>query len=215
MTTATIRDAAADDIDFVAWVMLTASRSQLDRGIWEYLYDYSEAEALDFLKRLAVTEVVHVFHHSLFVIAEVDGVPAAAMCGYDNETEGFEQYGALLPGILADCPKHLDDAEQGRRYGVLLSGFVSPPPGRRLVVENVATRPAFRRRGLVAQLLNHLIDRARDRGYADTQIGVFIGNDPARAAYLKAGFDVVGDARSDGWADEIGCPGTELLIRAL
>ena len=215
MTVANIRDATPDDVDFIAWVMLTASRSQLDRGIWEYLNDYSEDEALDLLRRIAVTDVVHLFHHSLFVIVEIDGVPAAGMCGYDSETQGFEQYGAALGAVIAECPQHLDPEEMGRRGGVLLSGFPPPPPGRRFVVENVATRADFRRRGLVSLLLNYLFDRGRDRGFTDSQISVFIGNDPARAAYLKAGFDVAAEARSDGWAEEIGCPGTELMLRPL
>jgi translation initiation factor 4G len=213
MGTVTVRDATVDDVDFLAWVMLAASRSHLERGVWEYLNDYSEDETLDFLKRLAVTDIVHVFHHSLFVIAEVDGEPAAGMCGYDNETQGFEQYGAVLPAVMADSVIRLDAAELGRRAGVLMSGFVAGPPGKRLVVENVATLPAFRRQGLTARLLDELAERARATGYDSAQIGVFLGNEPARAAYLKAGFDVVGEARSDGWATEIGCPGTELLIR--
>lgn len=211
----TIRDATADDVDFIAWVMLAASRSHLDRGIWEYLNDYSEAETLDFLSRLAVTDTIHLFHHSLFVIATVDGEPAAAMCGYDSETQGFEQFMSVIPDVLAASPNRLDLAELARRNAVLLSGFVPAPPGHRIVVENVATRPEHRRKGLSDMLLNHLFERGRANGFDEAQIGVFIGNDPARNAYLKAGFDIVGEARSEGWESEIGCPGTELLLRPL
>ena len=218
MTDVKIRDANAADVDFLAWVMLAASRSHLERGVWEYLNDHSEEQTLDFLARIAVTDTVHLFHHSLFVIAEVDGEPGAAMCAYDPATQGFEVYGAEFAALAPDIGVRLDDPEFARRGGVMMSGFVLEhlgPSGSRCVIENVATAPQFRRRGLVDRLLRELVDRARQRECTAAQIGVFIGNEPARAAYIKAGFDVVAEQRSPGWEAEIGCPGTELLIQPL
>src|SRR6476659_10131795 len=75
-----IRRATEKDLDLVTWVMLAASRSHLDRGIWEYMNDTDEAATLSFIRRLATTEAVHMFHHSLFLVAELDGEPGAAMC---------------------------------------------------------------------------------------------------------------------------------------
>ena len=218
MTDVTIRDATPSDVDFLAWVMLAASRSHLERGVWEYLNDHSEAETLDFLRRIAVTDTVHLFHQSLFVIAEVDGEPAAAMCAYDPATQGFEAYGTEFMTLAPELGIRLDDPEYARRGGIMMSGFVLDqvgPSGPRLVIENVATAPQFRRKGLVDLLLRELVDRGRQRDYAAAQIGVFIGNEPARSAYIKAGFDVVAEQRSPGWEAEIGCPGTELLIQPL
>ena len=70
-----IRRATAKDLDLVTWVMLAASRSHLERGIWEYLNATDEARTLTFLRRVATTDAVHLFHHSLFLIAELDGEP--------------------------------------------------------------------------------------------------------------------------------------------
>ena len=210
-----LRSATEEDVPFVAWVMLAASRSHLPRGIWEYLYDLDEARALAYLERLAVTDTVHLFHHSLFVVAEVGGQPAAAMCGYDPATQGFAQFGSALPEVAGAAGIALDDPELGRRTGVLMAGFVEPPVERAWIVENVATRPEFRRRGLVDALLAEVLDRGRAKGFDTGQIGVFIGNEPARRAYIKAGFDVVGEKRDAGWDTEIGCPGTELLLQPL
>ena len=92
----TIRDATLDDVDFVAWVMQTAARSHLDHSIWEYMNQQTEEEVIAYMAKLAVTETVHLFHHSLFLVAEVGGRPAAAMCGYDPETEGFGAYMTAL-----------------------------------------------------------------------------------------------------------------------
>lgn len=216
--TTILRDATPDDVDFVAWVMLAASRSHLQRGIWEYLNDQDEEETLHFLRNAATTQGVHTFHHSLFLIAEVDGEPAAGMCAYDSATQGMDAYAAELPNIAAASNLALDDPEFARRMDVLMSGFVHEPvgpPGPRWVVENVATKPEFRRMGLVSQLLTELFARGKERGFSTTQIGVFIENERARGAYLKAGYDVVATQTSDAWMREIGSSGTELMLKPL
>jgi translation initiation factor 4G len=213
-----IRRATETDVDFVAWVMLAASRSHLDVGLWEYLNDADEEATLAFLRGAATSETVHLFHHSLFLIAEVDGEPAAGMCAYDSETQGFGTFGPVLAAVSSALGIDLSDPEYGRRMGVMLSGFVADhdgPPGPRWVVENVATKPEFRRRGLVDALLHELFGHGRERGFEHAQIGVYLENEPARRAYVNAGFDVVAEARSDDWLREIGCPGTELLLLEL
>jgi ribosomal protein S18 acetylase RimI-like enzyme len=216
--TTVLRDATEEDIDFVTWVMLSASRSHLERGIWEYMNNQDGDETLAFLQRMATTETVHLFHHSLFLVAEVDGEPAAAMCGYDNDTQGFDVYARELPALSGAAGISLEDPEYARRGGVLLSGFVMDhvgPDGPRLVIENVATKPEFRRRGLVDALLAEWFTRGRDRGYETAQISVFLENTPARNAYIKAGFEPVAEQRSEQWQTEIGCPGTEQMLKTL
>ena len=210
----TVRDATEDDVDFVAWVMLTASRSQLDRGIWEYLYDADAAATLGYLKALAITETVHIFHHSLFQIAEVDGIPAAAMCGYEPLTQGFAQYGLVAPQAAEDAGIAMDDGF-GHRLEVLMAGFTPEVAENPWVVENVATSPEFRRMGLVDRLLRDTLARGREKGFRQGQIGVFIGNERAKKAYEKAGFEKVDEKRDPRWDAEIGCPGTEVMLQEL
>src|SRR5947209_6344994 len=209
-----VRRAALDDVDLLTWVMLAASRSHLDRGIWEYMNGSGEVATLAFLRRLTTTDRVHMFHHSLFLVAELDGEPGAAMCAYDSSTQGFEA--ALPEMVTATVAEHIDNegAEYQRRTEVLMSGFVmdSPgPPGPRWVIENVATKPEARPKGLVGALLDQLLGHGRERGFEYAQISVFIENERARRAYLKAGFEPLTETRSDGWSLEIGCPGTEML----
>lgn len=210
-----VRDATSADVDFIAWVMLTASRSQLDRGIWEYLYDLDEASALRFLRQVTVTDEIHLFHHSLFMVAEVDGEPAAAMCGYDPPTQGFGVLGTVMPRVLGELDLRVDEVEMARRSDVLLSGFPPDPAEHPWIIENVATKPGFRRLGLVDQLLCAQLDRGRDGGYHHAQISVFLGNEPARRAYVNAGFESIDEQRSDGWAEEIGCAGVEVMLQPL
>lgn len=213
-----IRRATEHDLDLLTWVMLAASRSHLDRGIWQYLNASGEAATRSFLRRLATTDTVHLFHSSLFLVAELDGEPGAAMCAYDSSNQGFDV--ALPEMVAATAAEGIDaeDPEYVRRTAVLLSGFIMDnpgPPGPRWVIENVATRPEMRRRGLVDALLHQLLGHGRERGFEHAQISVFIENERARRAYFKAGFESLAEQRSDDWQLEIGCPGSEMLLQPL
>jgi ribosomal protein S18 acetylase RimI-like enzyme len=213
-----IRRATKKDLDLLTWVMLAASRSHLDRGIWEYLNASDEAATLSFLRRLATTDTVHLFQWSLFLVAELDGEPGAAMCAYDSSTQGFDV--ALHEMMAATAAERIDteDPEYVRRTNVMLSGFIMDnpgPPGPRWVIENVATRPEMRRKGLVDGLLHQLLGHGRERGFEHAQISVFIENERARRAYIKAGFEPLAEQWSDDWRLEIGCPGTEMLLQPL
>jgi ribosomal protein S18 acetylase RimI-like enzyme len=213
-----IRRATEKDLDLLLWVMLAASRSHLDRGLWEYLNAADEAATLSFLRRLATTETVHFFHWSLFLIAELDGEPGAAMCAYDSSTQGFE---AALPDMITATAAegvNAEDPEYVRRRDVMMSGFIMDdpgPPGPRWVIENVATKPEMRRKGLVDALIHELLGHGRERGFEFAQISVFIENERARRAYFKAGFELLAEKRSDEWPSELGCPGSEMLLQPL
>ena len=208
-----IRDARASDIDFIAWVQLTASRSHVPRGIWEYLNDQDEEHTLAFIRRMAATDTVHWCHWSLFQIAEVDGTPAAAMCGFDPATEGMGALGQVIPSTLNDAGVALDQEYMRRAgtVGMCASEFADGA----WVIENVATRPDFRRRGLVDALIGVTLDRGRSRGFNLGQISVFIGNEPAKRAYLKAGFEVKDEKRDPTFEAELGFPGMERLLQPL
>lgn len=212
-----VRRATAKDLELIAWTMLSASRSQLDRGIWEYLYALEEPQTLQFLRRVATSETVHMFHHSLFLIAELDGEPGAAMCGYDSSTQGPAAFGPVAEVVAPDFGFDIADTECQRRLGVMMSGFAHTAdlPPRTWTIENVATRPELRRRGLVDALLHQLLGHGRERGFEHAQIGVYLENERARRAYVKAGFEVVSECRSPEWEAELGCPGTELMLQEL
>ncbi len=180
-----VRRASENDIDFVTWVMLAASRSHLDRGIWEYLNDSDEAATLSYLRRIATSDAVHLFQWSLFLVAELDGEPGAAMCAYDSATQGFEV--ALPEMAAATAAEGIDteDPDYARRGQVLMSGLVHDdpgPPGPRWVIENVATKPEARRKGLADALIHELLGHGRERGFEFAQISVFLENERARRA---------------------------------
>lgn len=211
----TIRDATPDDAEFLAWVMLTAMRSHLERGIWDYLLGWDEEKTLDFLSQLAVSGPDHLFRWSRYLVAEVDGQPAAALCGYDPVSHGM---GVYLPvAVDLAIANGMDEQALGalmERGAVITELFVEAPEGC-YVVESVATAPEFRRRGLVDLLLDTVLARGRREGFSQAQIGILIGNEPARCAYVKHGFESIVENRSDAFGAAIGSPGFEFLRQAL
>jgi ribosomal protein S18 acetylase RimI-like enzyme len=88
-------------------------------------------------------------------------------------------------------------------------------PADHWVIEWVATRPEFRGRGLVSQLLDRTLDEGRARGYARSQISLLIGNTPAQSAYQSAGFRVVDEKRHPDFEAALGAPGIRRMGRDL
>ena len=210
-----IVDASKDHADFIAWVSLAAARSHLPRGFWDHFIDRDQAACLEYLETLATTSRPHLFHHSAFLVAEVEGRPAAALCGYLEEELGYQ----ALQSVDSEVDARLARPPEASRDGMARNAaFFTVVPQHRpgtWIVENVATRPEFRRRGLVSQLLEEVLKRGAARGAQIADIGVLIGNDPAELAYEKAGFRAVGEKRNPELLRSWGTPGIRLLRRPL
>jgi ribosomal protein S18 acetylase RimI-like enzyme len=209
----TTRAARAADVPFLAWVMLAASRSHLPRGAWDLMLDAPDDVCLEFLGRMASAEPATFCHWRAFVIAEVDGEPAAALAGFD-------------PGALADPVPAIEhtlstlgwtseDVERGNER--LAPFFTCVPQWTRGLwrVEWVATRPERRRRGLVERLLMEILGAGARDGYRTAQLFVFVGNAPAIAVYEKNGFRVDHDRRDPRFETALGCPGMLEMQRSL
>ncbi len=73
-----IRPATAAEVPFVAEVIALAARSHLPRGAWDLLVD-DEAAGRDFRLRVAAAEPRGFTRWSGFLVAAVDGRPAAGL----------------------------------------------------------------------------------------------------------------------------------------
>jgi len=60
-----------------------------------------------------------------------------------------------------------------------------------LEILNIATDPAWRRRGVAAALMQHVFDRARRQGLSSAFLEVRVGNTGAIDLYRRFGFNVV------------------------
>lgn len=203
---ARIRWATVEDVPFLVEIVMLASRSHVPRGAWDVAFP-EDAVRRPFLERLLAAPRLSWCHHRNFVIAEIDGSPAAALSGY---VEG-------APGMVSD-----DQAivEAARGAGIAddqiaaglerLAPFAECLPeriGTPWTVEWVATLPEYRRRGLVLDLLGEILSEGRARGHADAQIAFLLGNVSAQRAYERVGFRCRDERRSESFERLLGTPG--------
>jgi ribosomal protein S18 acetylase RimI-like enzyme len=207
-----IREATQADAAFVAWAQLVAARSHLPYGPWDHILGLPEDETLAFLERLCCTEAEHWCHHSRFLVAEVDGTPAAALCAFDPTLHGGHSLDGAVVATLQSQEGEVDLAAGLARAAAVGTCMPDYAEGA-WVVENVATRPEFRGRGLVQVLLDAALAQGRDQGFGVGQIAVLVGNEVARRAYLRAGYQPDLEKRHPAFLDALGSPGMERLLR--
>ena len=80
MAATSIRPGRAEDAEFVARTILLAQRGPAPRGWFDIALDRPEPQVLEFLGRLAIAPSRSWYHVKQFLIAEVEGRPAAALC---------------------------------------------------------------------------------------------------------------------------------------
>jgi ribosomal protein S18 acetylase RimI-like enzyme len=206
-----IRNARTNDAVFLAWLILTAGRAHVKRGIWEVVLNQSENDCLCFLKLLTVTDTPHLFHYSCYLIAEVEEGPVSGLGGYDPDIQGYSRLLEALPKVYEKLGKFSTKEVVGRKPPKITT-CIPPSVEGTWVIDSVATLPAFRRKGIVDRLLDNVLDVGRERGYRQAQISIYIGNTPAQRAYEKHGFRMLDEWRDPYFEKEIGSPGMARFI---
>lgn len=210
-----IRRPQAKDAEFLAWVMLSASRAHLERGFWDLLIGADERGCLEYLRRLALAEPRSLCHYESFWLADVDGVPAAALCGFEFRAGGWITVGEAMANVQRDLGwTEADLAPSQQRVAPVWACFL-PDVGADWGIENVATRPEYRRRGLAGRLLDEVLRDATNRGCGMAQITTLIGNDAAHPVYEKAGFTRSDEKRCSEMAAVLNAPGFVRFLRKL
>jgi ribosomal protein S18 acetylase RimI-like enzyme len=212
-----IRTATPADAPFLGWIVLAAGRSHVATSFWDLLLDRPGDAAIEsFLSERFLTAPWRSWwHHAHFLVAEVDGEPAAALSGFAPFDPAVrEPEAALTDAVHAHG---WDDARLGagiERASPFFTCMMEPDRGTWLV-ENVATLPAFRRRGLVAALLEEVLARGRAAGHDTAQLTLFVGNRSAQFAYERAGFAITKQRTHPVFEAAIGCPGLARMQRPL
>lgn len=209
--TPTIRAARPEDAPFLGWAIYEAARGHLERGWFDIVLRRDPAFCVEFSRRLSVTVARSWWHWSLFSVAEADGAPASAMCGFGDESV-YRASGEAMREAAGGMG--IDPAEQAEFWprGAFIVSCATSEPGA-WTVENVATAPAYRGTGVTGALLRHELARARDAGFRRAQISYLIGNRPAERAYRKAGFEFAEEKRTPEFEAAIGVPGLRRLAR--
>jgi translation initiation factor 4G len=210
----TIRSARPDDADFIAKTILASQRGHRPRGWFDIALGRSEAECLAFAARIAVAQTVSLWHLSSFLIAEVDGKPAAALCALPVAGSGVAAWRALEEVARAEG---LGDAELEaiRRRGAYLRKCWLGGDDDDWLIEHVAVDPAHRGRGLVQALIARAIEAGKAASFSRATIPFLIGNEPAERCYARAGFGLAEEKRDADFEALIGAPGFRRFTRAI
>ncbi len=83
------------------------------------------------------------------------------------------------------------------------------------MVEHVACRPEYRKRGLTSALIEHVFVAGRADGFDQAAITFYIGNDAAERCYAKARFTFADERRNPAFEALTGAPGFRRFGRAI
>ncbi|HLY04465.1 MAG TPA: GNAT family N-acetyltransferase [Rhizomicrobium sp.] len=210
---AKIRRGRPDDADFLARVMMLASRGHLSRGVWDLIAGGSEENCLDYLRRLALAAPVSLCHYSSFIVTEYANRPAAALCGFDPSAGGWQTLGDAMQNVQREIGwTQADEKASADRTQPVWKCTFDTLEGA-WVIESVATILQYRRHGLADSLMAEILEIGRARGHRLAQLTVLIGNLAAQRAYEKAGFTVRDEKRHPDFQATLGASGFMRMVR--
>jgi translation initiation factor 4G len=212
--TSTIRRARPEDADFIAWTILTAQRGHLPRGWFDVAMDWPEPLCRAFVRRIALARSRSWWHTSHFLIAEVGGRPAAALCALRAGGSTKDARSAMVEVVNATG---LDAAEQSAiwRRGAYSGTCWTTGDDDNWLIEHVAAQPLHRGRGLVQALLGRALAAGKNAGCKRACIVFYIGNEAAERCYAKAGFAFADEKRDPEFEALTGAPGFRRFERTI
>jgi len=209
----TIRPACSNDAGFIARNILSAQRGPLPRGWFDIALDRPEPQCLVFMERLATAHRRSWWHVSQFLLAEVDGTPAAALCALPAAGTGAAARAAIAEVADKTWLHNSELAAIFRRGAYAANCWVQGGEGDWLI-EHVATLPNYRGRGLVQALIDHALSAGKTAGFKRASISFLINNTAAERCYAKAGFVFAEEKRDPAFEALTGAPGFRRFARA-
>ena len=146
-----VRPAREDDAPFLGWVIYEAARGHLKRGWFDVVLRRDESFCVAYCTCLAAAKARSWWHWSLFSVAEVNGKAASALCGFGDESVYMASGAAMEEASRATGLSAAEQAELWPRGAFILSCTTSEPDA--WTVENAASLPEYRGRGLMQSLL--------------------------------------------------------------
>jgi GNAT superfamily N-acetyltransferase len=212
--TTTVRAACPEDARFIARNILASQRGHRPRGWFDIALGWPEPQCLAFVAQVATAETRSWWHVAQFMIAEVDGAPAAALCALPATGTGAAARAAIAEVAETTGLGAPELAAIFRRGAYSATCWVQGGEGDWLI-EHVASLPAYRRRGLMQALIGHALATGQAAGFTRASISFLIGNEPAERSYAKAGFVLAEEKRDPAFEALTGAPGFRRFTRAI
>jgi ribosomal protein S18 acetylase RimI-like enzyme len=210
-----IRPARTDDASFIARNILASQRGPLSRGWFDIALGWDEPQCLAFVEQLAATAQTRSWWHvSQFIIAEVDGEPAASLCSLPAAGTDDAAAAALKEAAAASGLDRSELKAIYRRGAYTDNCWIQGGEGEWLI-EHVATLPEYRGRGLVQALIDQALAAGRAAGFRRASISFLIGNEAAERCYIKAGFAFAEEKRDPAFEAITGAPGFRRFARVI
>jgi ribosomal protein S18 acetylase RimI-like enzyme len=213
-SSATIRPARSEDAGFIARTILSAQRGHLPRGWFDIALNWPEPRCVAFVERIAAARARSWWHVSHFIIAEVEGEPAAALCALParGTLTGARSAIERVANDLGLSPSELSAIV---RRGAYAANCWVQGGDDDWLVEHVASLPTYRGRGLVQALIDHALKAGGATGYRRASISFLIGNEAAERCYARAGFVFAEEKRDPEFEALTGAAGFRRFERAI
>jgi len=193
-----IRAAKFEDAEFISWAILESSRAGKKHGLFDLIFAPSQ-DISKSLEKLITHDIKTICHYSNFLIAEVDGEQAGALCGYDGYKISWKNMSDALETM--GC--------QGD-YKERISAYLMCEPEvekNTIVLNFMITKEEFRGLGVVKALVKKVLLTARLKGFRRAQTNIEIGSVETQLAYEKMGFSKKEEKKSDYYLEEFGRQG--------
>lgn len=202
----TVRPAAVDDCRVLAYHAYLAGKSHLETSVYDCMFPGLPGPTdarLTLFENLMKTTAVSWLHYSFCSVAEVDGQVAASLSHYHDRDGAYRGLARALRELGWEREDLVSMAGRMRPFVEADLGLEEDC----MRIENVATSPAYRRRGLACALIEDAASLGRREGFRTLQIGMLAGNDPAMAVYRKMGFTVIEEKNVPALETLVGSPG--------
>ncbi|MEA3372172.1 MAG: acyl-CoA acyltransferase [Campylobacterota bacterium] len=203
-----IRKAVDTDAELIAWAIMVSSRSGKSVGLFDLLFrPKDDAELLERLKALTITQTKCYCHFTNFLIAELDGESIGLLCGYEPRIATHEIFSKALAEL--GCKEE---------YKERISAYTLCEPEidrQTWVLDFMVERPGYDSFEVLKELMQKSLLTARLKGYRKAQTMVEIGSIEAQMVYEKLGFLFEDEKRADYYQEVFGRPGIKRLHLSL
>lgn len=199
-----IRKATEADSELLAWAMMESSRAGKRLGLFDLIFSPADdAGLLERLMQLTTTQTKSYCHYSNFIVAEVAGVSAGVLCGYEPRIATHEIFSKALYEL---------GCNEGYEERIAAYLLCEPEIDKKTwVLDFMEEKPEFESLEILKEMIQKSLLTGRLKGYRQVQTMVEIGSVETQMVYEKLGFSVEDEKRADFYREVFGRAGIASL----
>jgi ribosomal protein S18 acetylase RimI-like enzyme len=190
----TARRATREDIPFLAWCNYEASSPAPGFCYWDPLLEGTGTDTTAFTRAVLHADALAWGSVEEFFVLEEEGKPIAGASAFTMDANDYRPLRLSNFPAVASQLRWTTEARENflHRYESIWSNPKDETlaPHTSWIIECVAVIPEKRGQGAVFELLRALFDEGRRLGHSHAGISVTEGNEAAKRAYEKAGFQM-------------------------